>query len=73
MPCRIEDESLDTALTNSVQELREQIKHACCLADVMGCVIRALRSDDGKVINRLKHRHKMVLLGKSTKNTEPDD
>lgn len=72
-PAGLECEPPGAALANRSQELREQLRRARCLADVMSCVTRALRSHDGRVINRLKHRHKVLLLGKRTEKTEPGE
>jgi cytochrome d ubiquinol oxidase subunit II len=54
-------------------DLKEQVTHASFLADVMKSVLRALRSGDGNIINRLKPKHKALLLDKPQRKPPAED
>jgi hypothetical protein len=67
-----DDAALDNVLDKMNWELKTLIGYAYCLADVMSCVIRALSGDDPKVTERLRPRHKVMLLGEDKRDAEPE-
>ncbi|HWR07631.1 cytochrome d ubiquinol oxidase subunit II [Sporomusa sp.] len=46
------------------EKLKQYIKYACCLADTLDKTRKALRSTDGRIINKLKAKHRTLLFGK---------
>jgi cytochrome bd ubiquinol oxidase subunit II len=73
----IEFKSHTNILMQMHNELWALIKYACCLADTMDCVIRAFRSKNGSVINRLEKKHRSLLFGgnsqKMTRERDTND
>lgn len=43
--------------------LKRYISYGCCLADTLDKVIKALRTTDGRIINKLKPKHRTLLFG----------
>ncbi|QDR81705.1 cytochrome d ubiquinol oxidase subunit II [Sporomusa termitida] len=53
------------------EQLQQYIKYACCLADTLDKTRKALRSNDGIIINKLKAKHRTLLFGKPHLHRRP--